>query len=255
MTGKSLFVVTGATGGFGSAILRQINLMYSDKAVIIAASRNHEKLATITKGFTSQIKPVTVDFSVRAGLTEKCQEMLDVCKDDAFDHVYLYNNHATVGDVKKMASDYDDPMELCDNYFLNVCSFQILTSVFIKSFPDIKHTCVNVSSIAGVVPIPSVSVYCAGKAARLMLYKVLALENTDINVFNYSPGPMKTDMAFDMMRNSVSPSVRDSFQTFEDTGTWADVDESSQKMLTIVRDGLYSPGQQIDFFDIVEGMS
>ena len=255
MTGKSLFVVTGATGGFGSAILRQINLMYSDKAVIIAASRNHEKLATITKGFTSQIKPVTVDFSVRAGLTEKCQEMLDVCKDDAFDHVYLYNNHATVGDVKKLVFEYEDPMELCDNYFLNVVSFQILTSVFIKSFPGIKHTCVNLSSFAGVRPKESLSVYCAGKAARLMLYKVLALENPDVNVLSWSPGPMRTELALDIMHNSANVAYRQGFEKYEKSDDWTDADKSALKMLTIVRDGLYSPGQQIDFFDVVEGMS
>jgi sepiapterin reductase len=58
--------------------------------------------------------------------------------------------------------------------------------------PDVV---VNISSICGGVdPYASLSVYCAGKAARDMFHRTLAAENPGphLRVLNYAPGPMDT---------------------------------------------------------------
>ena len=172
MAGKQLFIVTGATGGFGSAILRQINLLYGEEAVIIACGRNKPKLDDVIKGFGAGVKHISVDFAERQGLKERCQAIFDLAEDETFSAVHLYNNHAFVGDETRLAQDFDDSSEIEDYFFLNLTSFQVLTAVFLKNFPDVPHTCVNISSLCGIVAFPSMSLYCTGKAARLMLYKV-----------------------------------------------------------------------------------
>ena len=173
MSSKSLFIVTGSSGGFGSAILRQLNAAHGSSAVIIACSRNPAKIAEITEGFTAEIRTVSLDLGAREGIKARCQGVLDIAgSGDNFDHVTLFNNHGSVGDTSKMLAANDDHVELDDYLFLNLTSFQVLTSVFLNSYPGVKHTCVNISSLCGIKPFPSMGMYCTGKAARLMLYKV-----------------------------------------------------------------------------------
>ena len=112
MTGRQLFVVTGASGGFGSAILRQINAMHGEEAVIIACARNKSKLEEVTSGFSAQVKHISVDFGQRQGIKARCQAIFDLCAGESFDSVYLYNNHGLTGDVSKLVRDFDDCAEI-----------------------------------------------------------------------------------------------------------------------------------------------
>ena len=58
-----------------------------------------------------------------------------------------------------------------------------------------RSTVINVSSLLGIQAWKSVGHYCSVKAAREMLFKVLALENPDnMRVLNYAPGPIDTEM-------------------------------------------------------------
>lgn len=63
---------------------------------------------------------------------------------------------------------------------------------------------VNISSGCGVRPYQTIGLYCAGKAAREMHHRVIAAEQAAasyIQVLNYSPGAMDTDMQ-EAMRNA-----------------------------------------------------
>ena len=135
MTGRLLFIVTGASGGFGSAILRQINTLYGEQAVIIACARNKTKLDSVISTFTAQVKHISVEFGERHEIKERCQAIFDLCSGESFDAVYLYNNHGFIGDTSKLAQEFDDSAEIDDYFFLNLTSFQVLTSVFLKNFP------------------------------------------------------------------------------------------------------------------------
>ena len=146
--------------------------MHGEEAVIIACARNKSKLEEVTSGFSAQVKHISVDFGQRQGIKARCQAIFDLCAGESFDSVYLYNNHGLTGDVSKLVRDFDDCAEIEDYFFLNLTSFQVLTSVFLKNFCDVPHTCVNISSLCGIKEFPSMSLYCSGKAARMMLYKV-----------------------------------------------------------------------------------
>lgn len=52
----------------------------------------------------------------------------------------------------------------------------------------------------------------AGKAARDMFFKVMALENPSISVLSYAPGPLKTDMFNCIRDTSYDSEVKTMFQ-------------------------------------------
>ena len=56
-------------------------------------------------------------------------------------------------------------------YYVLVCSTQ-----FLQVFKGLSCGVVNVSSLAALEPLPSLSLYCTGKAARDMMHRVLAKE-------------------------------------------------------------------------------
>lgn len=79
-----------------------------------------------------------------------------------------------------------------DSYLsLNVSSALCLTARVLRAFPQragLRRTVVNVSSLCALQPFPSWVLYCTGKAARDMAFRVLAEEEPDLRVLSYSPG-------------------------------------------------------------------
>ena len=83
----------------------------------------------------------------------------------------------------------------------------------------------------------------------MIVFQVLAAENPEISVLNYSPGPMKTSMTEDLMTTGIFTSTSEVFRQLEESKRWVDVDVSAAKMMTILKEGKYESGVQIDFFD------
>lgn len=71
---------------------------------------------------------------------------------------------------------------------MNLYSVTALTSCFLKLFNRNERCIVNMSSAAAVRPFKGFVHYCVGKSGREMYFKVLAEENPDLNILNYSPG-------------------------------------------------------------------
>lgn len=59
---------------------------------------------------------------------------------------------------------------------------------------------INLTSLLAVQAFPSFSQYSVGKAAREAYFRSLALENKDVKVLSYSPGPVDTDMRGEIAR-------------------------------------------------------
>lgn len=74
---------------------------------------------------------------------------------------------------------------------LNVSSCLCLTASVLQAFPQrpgVQRTVVNVSSLCAQQPYSSWVLYCTGKAARDMMFRVLAAEEPELRVLNYAPG-------------------------------------------------------------------
>lgn len=111
----------------------------------------------------------------------------------------LVHNAATIGNMKLRADERISVTDLETYYRINLIAPMVLTGLFLDHFApyDLPHppvTIVNISSLAAVQPFPRLSDYCIGKAARQMYLNTLAVDRPTVAVFNYSPGPLDTDM-------------------------------------------------------------
>lgn len=126
----------------------------------------------------------------------------------------LIHNAGTIGVVSKLANERFDINYLDEYYRLNLTSMITLTSVFMDHFAPSTNpnhaptTIVNISSLAGVTPFKRMSDYCVGKAARVMYLKCLGLDRPSIAVFNYSPGPLDTEMFHNLVKDTVEAAVK-----------------------------------------------
>lgn len=84
-----------------------------------------------------------------------------------------------------------DAAEMNSYWALNLTSMLCLTSCVLRAFPDspgLSRTVVNISSLCALQPFKGWTLYCAGKAAREMMFKVLASEEPGVRVLSYAPG-------------------------------------------------------------------
>ncbi|KAG2466744.1 SPRE reductase, partial [Polypterus senegalus] len=142
---------------------------------------------------TLQIKNVAADLGKKEGLQEVVRVLTET-ETSSFNHMLLINNAASLGDISKFVVNLTE-LEEVDQYFsFNFSSALCLTASLLKHFvkrPGLKRTIVNISSLCALKPFKSWSLYCSSKAARNMLFQVLAEENPDIRVLNYAPGKAK----------------------------------------------------------------
>lgn len=93
--------------------------------------------------------------------------------------------------MSRYARSFTD-MDEVDRYMsMNVSSVLCLTAGILQMFParaGLRRCVVNVSSLCAVQPFPSWVLYCTGKAARDMMFRVLAKEESELRVLNYAPG-------------------------------------------------------------------
>lgn len=96
----------------------------------------------------------------------------------------------SLGDISQFASFTD--LDKVNSYLsLNVSSALVLTAGMLQAFPcrpDLRWSIVNVSSVFALQALPSWVLYCTAKAARKMMFNVLAEEEPNVKVLSYSPG-------------------------------------------------------------------
>lgn len=81
------------------------------------------------------------------------------------------------------------PCEVSRYLALNVSGVLSLTAGILQAFPPavgLRRTVVNISSLCALKPFPSWVLYCTGKAARDMMFRVLAEEEPDLRVLSYA---------------------------------------------------------------------
>lgn len=78
-----------------------------------------------------------------------------------------------------------------------------------------------------------------------MYFRVLALEEDDLLVMNYSPGLVETDMSHYVQGNSVAPDMRTVLQEARDNNTLMQPIDTTLKFIKIVEDGDYKSGDHV----------
>ncbi|XP_068922695.1 sepiapterin reductase-like [Petaurus breviceps papuanus] len=252
--GRTLCILTGASRGFGRSLALQLAPRLVAGSVLMLSARDSGALRSLSDELGAawpklQVLCVSADLGSEAGLQRL---LVALPRPPDLQRLLLINNAGTLGDVSKNVVDFADPAEVNDYWALNVTSTLCLTSGVLRAFhpnPGLKRTVVNISSLCAVKPFKSWSLYCAGKAARSMLFRVLAEEEPSVRVLSYAPGPLDTDMHQEARQKTKDLEVRQAMNQLKERQSLVDCSVSAQKLLNLLVGDTFESGAHIDFFD------
>ncbi|KAL2913730.1 hypothetical protein HK105_206746 [Polyrhizophydium stewartii] len=206
MAARSLFIITGASRGFGRSIalaLADSPLVTAQPTDIVLAARSvdglHETQRAVERIFNEADVTTRHPLALHVCAVDFGSPTVDVACDlvvsrtvphppGAYHSVTLVNNAGSLG---RLARIRDQTLEdVRRNLELNVTAPLVLTAAFLKRFASecARTVVVNVSSLAAVQPFDTWGVYSANKAARDMFHRVVALEEGIIEAEETLPG-------------------------------------------------------------------
>ncbi|XP_035514899.1 sepiapterin reductase b [Morone saxatilis] len=244
--GRAICIITGASRGFGRALAQEVSYFLKPGSVLLLVARSNtmlqelkEELQSWTEEQQLVVHCIAVDLSTREGV----HETVRVARQEAInemDHVLLINNAGSLGDISHFAS-FTNLDEVNSYLSLNVSSALALTAGILQVFPcrpGLQWSVVNVSSVFAMQALPSWVLYCTAKAARKMMFGVLAEEEPNVKVLSYSPGPMDTDMQIDIQRLTGAKHHLLPCQ------------ESAAKLMKLLLDNNFPSGKHLDFLEV-----
>ncbi|XP_077353413.1 sepiapterin reductase-like isoform X2 [Festucalex cinctus] len=190
--GRVLCIITGASRGFGRTVAKEMARLVKPRSVFIVVARSGDELRTLKAELAEsdlEVRCVVVDLS----LTEAPEMVVRAAKEASspdIEHLILVNNAASLGDVSRFTKSFTSMAEVNAYLSSNVSSALCLTASVLQAFPEqsgLRRCVINISSLCALKPFCSWVLYCTGKAAREMMFKVLAEEEPDLRVLNYAP--------------------------------------------------------------------
>ncbi|XP_022613552.1 sepiapterin reductase-like [Seriola dumerili] len=244
--GRGICIITGASKGFGRALAHEVCHLLEPGSVLLLVARSgtllqelKEELQSFTDKQWLVVHCIAADLSTREGVNETVR----VARQEAvneIDNVLLINNAGSLGPISGFQSFTD--LERVNSYLsFNISSALTLTAGILQTFPcrpGLRWSVVNVSSIYALQALPSWALYCTAKAARKMMFSVLAEEEPNVKVLSYSPGPMDTDMQEEIQRSTGISHCLFPCQ------------ESAAKLMKLLLDNDFSSGGHLDFFEV-----
>ena len=200
-------LITGSTGGLGKEIAREFA---KNGCNLFLTGRNIEKLNSLKDELEkNQIK---IDFQ-QADLsdTDEIQKLFEKVK-STFSSIDILVNCAGVFPVKLLSDSTIDDFEKC--FSVNVKAAFLLCKEFSQGMISKKWgRIVNIASSGAYNGRGKTVIYRASKHALLGLSRSLHSELREHNVrtFCVSPGPIKTSMGHDIIKNENPNERFDSF--------------------------------------------
>ncbi|KAI7812963.1 sepiapterin reductase a [Triplophysa rosa] len=255
--GKALVIITGASRGFGRALALEVAARVdATGSVLILAARSDDKLHELQTHVTRVASELTVR-CVTADLSRKedVERVITVIRETQcadIDHLLLFNNAASLGDVSRYCRDFTDVDEVDSYLSFNVSSALCLTTGVLRAVPrrvGLTRVIINISSLCAIKPFASWVLYCTGKAAREMMFRVLAEEEPDLRVLSYAPGPLDTDMQLQARSSSADGCVRSACSGLHAQGQLLTCEASVSKLMKVLLEGNFTSGAHLDFYD------
>lgn len=251
---KTFCVISGASRGLGRELAIQFSQKFASGSVLLLLARNLEGLEK-TKTDVLQVAPqVKVVISV-ADLSDPHTEQFPTYIQEGlhgfdvhdFQQAIIIHNAGSL--VHKYATELKDVPNLQNYYNLNLISTIALNTAFLEVFnrdTKTKRLVINISSLLAIVPLRQSSLYCTGKAARNMFFRVCAAEDPSLLVLNYGPGPLDTDMWQQVTTEITDPESK------AQTGSTVPLQPSfsTGKLLTLLDQGTFNSGDHVDVYDI-----
>ncbi|XP_071411378.1 sepiapterin reductase [Pithys albifrons albifrons] len=251
-------VLTGASRGFGRSLARLLAPRLGPGSLLVLLARSADPLAALAAELRGgeeglRVHCVPADLGCQEGLRSATAALRELLPAAPYRRLLLVNNAGSLGDISKSFLDLTDPDEINNYFAFNVTSALCLTSSALQAFgerPGCSRTVVNISSLCALKPFKSWTLYCSGKAARDMMFQVLALEELGVRVLNYAPGALDTDMQLLARTETKDPEMRQLFQSLQENRKLIDCAVSAQKLLNLLEEDTFPSGAHVDFHDI-----
>ncbi len=197
MNGK-VVVVTGASMGIGEAIAK---VFADNEATVVLLSRDVARAdeARHRIGHTERTLALACDVRNRGETEQALAQTLET-----FRRVDVWVNNAGIG-IRDFVSDMD--LAACrelfeTNFFGAVACLQAVVPAMRKTGGG---AIINVSSVAGHVPVPYMGAYSATKFALNAIGKAarVELKRDNINVLTVCPGYVRTNFGTHVVTNKV----------------------------------------------------
>lgn len=178
-------LLTGASGGIGSAIAKALS---KSGAIVILVGRNTERLQTLNEDLGSQHHIVTADISIKNGR----DTLLTFCTRYKGDIDYVINN-AGISEFATLENTTSDDIDAIINTNLTsqILLCQGLLPLLLKQD---QARIINIGSTFGSIGFPGFSVYCASKFGLRGFSEALGRELMDssVSVSYFAPRATKT---------------------------------------------------------------
>lgn len=197
LKGKSA-LVTGASGGIGSAVTRALHNQGAELIINGTRSSELEKLAAELGNNVHVLQGDLADAYSIGHLAEEAEKI----SDDGID-ILVNNAGITRDNLLVRLSDQD----LMDVINLNLIAGFHLTRKIIRGMMKRKWgRVIGISSVVGITGNAGQTNYAAAKAGMIGFSKALALEvaSRGITVNNIAPGFIKTPMTEDLSEEQVT---------------------------------------------------
>lgn len=177
---KTFVIVTGASRGIGRTLSESLAKQLAPSSVLLLVSRDEKGLHSLQQTINNDWPEIRVHLGVtdlsscdESTLNEIVSAALADDSAESFKHAVCIHNAGSLGDATKRCVDLIE-IDPCVEYFrLNLASVMVLNALFLGRFVGVKRkTVINMSSLCGIRPFASLSLYCAGKAARDMFFQV-----------------------------------------------------------------------------------
>lgn len=248
-------LVSGASRGIGRTLAIETSRSLRSGSVVVLLARSLEGLEASKSEILSingDLKVIVKSLDLTKPSVEEFDEIIASSFDNSviFDLVIAIHNVGTLGDITKWVKDISSYEELEPYFSVNVHAPTLLNNRFLKVVPSsTKKLIVNITSKAAIAPFKSFGFYCMGKAAREMYFRILAEEEKEILVLNYSPGPVESDMTVYAQNSSVSNETSDMFKNLRTTGTILTTEQTTKRFLEVIAKGNYKSGDHVDYYD------
>lgn len=252
ITKNSLSIVTGGTGGLGTALS---NFILEKKGYVLFVGRNFEKIniyeSTLKAEFLSSFYKIQADLSVEQDLNSIGSEINNIISaNNNIDEIYLFNNASSIDPISLIEDAKFD--EISNALSLNIASAYTLSSLLlnIKKSTNISFlSIINISSGVSINPVKGWSAYCISKAGLNMLSKCISIE-CDENVISLSinPGAIDTGMQ-EKIRSADNFKIpaTEKFLAMYNDGKLQNPKNVANKLFRILEEKNYSNGDFIDF--------
>ncbi len=195
-------LVTGASGGLGSALVKHLAEM---GASLVITSRSikalNELISTLPE--STRLVPVTADLSSPGQADILAQKAIE-----ALGYIDVLFNNAGIGYFALMEEATEENIRHL--FELNTFSPLALTKALL---PHMKKRgggrVINIVSCAGRVPIPTVGVYGGSKSALAVMTNTMRLElaPAGIDIINIYPGTAATSFEENALREEERPGL------------------------------------------------